>query len=56
MYADNAEKSQLIKYIKANEPSFADIDLDSYSVTQLIIIKVGIESVIKDSKNKPHGE
>ena len=56
MYKDNYDKGELIEFIKANEPSFANIDLDSYSVTQLIIIKVGIESIIKDSIVKPKGE
>jgi hypothetical protein len=44
---DKATKRDLIKYIKANEPSFADIDMSNYSVTQLIIIKVGVEVTIK---------
>jgi hypothetical protein len=56
MKADNYEKSELIKFIKDSEPTFKNVDLDSYSVTQLIIIKVGIESVIKDSNKKSQAQ
>lgn len=52
MDTDKAIKKELIEYIKANDTSFADIDLDNYSVTQLIIIKVGIETIIKDAAKK----
>ena len=38
MKQDKELKEELIAYIKKNEPSFADTDLDDFSLTQLIII------------------
>ena len=52
MDTDKATKKELIEFIKANDTSFADIELDNYSVTQLIIIKVGVETIIKDKEKK----
>ena len=44
MKPDSELKVELIEYIKKNEPSFADTNLDDFSVTQLIIIKAGIDA------------
>ena len=55
MKVDKELKEELIAYIKKNEPSFADTNLDDFSVTQLIIIKAGIDAnsnYKKINKNK----
>jgi hypothetical protein len=45
-------KEELIKYIKANEPSFAHTNFNKYSVAQLIIVKAGIDAIMRIAEKK----
>ena len=42
----NESKEKLIKYIRDKEPSLCEIKLEDLSVTQLIIVKAGIDADI----------
>ncbi|MBI3502671.1 MAG: hypothetical protein HY063_12845 [Bacteroidetes bacterium] len=51
MKNDKELKKELIAFIKDNEQSFADTNLDNFSVTALTIIKAGIDAKIKYEKD-----
>jgi hypothetical protein len=49
MKEDRESKKEIIDYIKTNEPLYTLINLESHSLTQLIILKTEIE--IRKNKN-----